>query len=536
MAEPLPALDVRVPQPQQGGANALDPFRSLEEIARARNELLTGRNLEATFAARQQLGQIYAQYGDDPDVLASRIAQSPASAFFPEAFTQAKSAALLGTQQAGSRQEMSGNIMKDWGMSMSTLYGNPTTETWLNLKNAALARAFDPKVKAAVSEQMDALGAAMFGGTNGNPEAVRKNIIANGIHFGMTPETAAMLGALPRGLNVGSGTQYINEPGIYGRTPSSAGYIPSGLPPRDITGPTTVIPPVQGGLPSGPGVNLAVPGAGPAVSPSTAGTSSVPPPNALMPGGGATLTAPTPQLSGVGQTYGTNLPYTASRSGDMAKYEKTLDTDVDNGATLYRNMSEIMDAAKKAHLGGGASAYAAFGKVLQAFGVNNDAVNRMANGDLAASQIADKLSLQNATSVMRQQLEGGGRYNMKEFVAFINSNPNLTTDPQAMTEIFNLWNTYYQRDKAEQSALNTAKGKPGFDMNTWPQQWQNSDYMKKFATGEPFTGEGVWGVLPPKGRDGVFRPRSPGEAKELPKGAPWYKPGDDESRKPRVMQ
>jgi len=534
VAEPLPALDVRVPQPQQGGANALDPFRSLEEIARARNEILTGRNLEATYAARQQLGQIYAQYGDDPDVLASKIAQSPASAFFPEAFTQARNAALLGTQQAGARQEMSGNIMKDWGMSMSTLYGNPTTETWLNLKNAALARAFDPKVKAAVSEQMDALGAAMFGGTNGDPEAVRKNIIANGIHFGMTPETAAMLGALPRGLNVGSGTQYINEPGIYGRTPSSAGYIPSGLPPRDITGPTTVIPPVPGGLPSGPGVNLATPGAGPAVSPSTAGTSSAPPPNALMPGGGATLTAPTPQLGGLGQTYGTNLPYIKGRSEDMKEYEKELDTRVQDGANLYKNMDEVVSMAKRAYLGGGAGVRASLGKTLQAWGVNTPAVDSWANGDLPASQVADKLAVQDAVAQARLQI--GTIRNRNEFATYLNSNPSITTDPRAIIEIFNLWNQYYQKDKMEQNTLNAAKKEPGFDINTWPNRWQNSDFMKKFAPGEPFSGEGVWGVLPPKGSDGVYRPRNAREAKELPPGAPFYKPGDDETQKPWIMK
>src|SRR5262249_26117535 len=149
---------------------------AVESIARIQNEVNTARNFEATFNARKELGQIYALYGNDPDMLASKIAQSPASAFFPEAFTQAKNAALLGTQQASARQEMSGNVMKGWGLSMGTLYAYPSTETWNSLKSAALARTFDPKVRAAVSEQMDALGHAMLDGTNNDPELIKQKI------------------------------------------------------------------------------------------------------------------------------------------------------------------------------------------------------------------------------------------------------------------------------------------------------------------------------------------------------------------------
>jgi hypothetical protein len=475
------------------------------------------------------MGQLYATYGNDPDELARQISQSPWSAFFPEALTQARNAALLGTQQANIRQEMSGNIIKDWGQSMSTLYGNPTMETWLNLKSAALARAFDPKVKAAVSEQMDALGHTMFDNTGGDPEAIRRNILANYLHFGMTPETAAMLGGVPQAHDVRSGIQFIQPPGIFGRQPSAVGgVIPYGTAPTTITQPTGTMPGVGGGLqpggalaipPPGPGTNLALP---------------QPTVQSPAPAPSAPSAAPAATQPGTSPTYGTQLPYATKRSGDMATYEKTLDTDVDNGATLYRNMNEIYDNAKKAQIGGGAGAWMALGKSLQAMGVNNDTVNRWANGDLAASQVMDKLALQNATSVMRQQLEGGGRYNMKEFVAFLNSNPNLTTDPHAMVEIFNLWNNYYQRDKAEQNSLNTAKKQPGFDINTWPNQWQNSSYMQKFSPGVPFTGEGVLGVMPSKGSDGIWRPRDKRELQELPKGSRYFRPGDNEANGPRT--
>jgi hypothetical protein len=534
------ALGVRPPQMAAGGA-AINPFDAIEKIARTQNELNTAKNFNATFAARQELGQIYSLYGDDPDTLASKIAQSPASAFFPEAFTQAKNAALLGTQQANVRGEMSGNIMKDWGLSMGTLYANPTTETWLNLKSAALARAFDPKVRAAVSDQMDSLGHAMLDGTDGNPDRIRQNIIANGMHFGMTPETAASLQG-PIGVQeFGGGRQYVRGPSpVFGGAPTALSpVVPSGVAPQPVTGRTSIMPGITTGLPfpqNPPPPGAVAPNAlspavaAPAVQPTQADDSQAPPAAA------AAAAAPAPTQAGAqpGQVYGAGLHYGTEREKDVADHEKILDDNVKAGADLYKNMDEIYGLAKKAHLGGGASAYLALGKALQAAGVHNPTVDAWANGSSMASEVIDKLSLNDAMGQMRTQLAGAGRYNRNEFLAYMSKNPGIATDPRAMVEIFNMWTAYYQRDKAEQNALAAAKKEPGFDIGTWPQRWQDSGYMKNFASGAPFTGEGVLGVLPEKGPHGAFLPRNPKELQELPEGAPYYQPGDDTSQGPRT--
>jgi len=209
--------------------------------------------------------------------------------------------------------------------------------------------------------------------------------------------------------------------------------------------------------------------------------------------------------------------YNTKRADDIVDYEKSIDDRVGNGATLRKNISATIQAAGQAQMGGGAEAYTKLGSALQAIGVSNPTVDKWANGSLAASQVINKVALQNSMSQLKQQLTGvgGSRLNAQEFVAYLNENPNLTTDPRAAAEVFNLWNQFYDRDKAEQRAFDAYKsGKPTGDptldqlayggndlspgekpdIKRWPALWNQSDYMTKFAPGGAIDTSGMKGL------------------------------------------
>ena len=207
---------------------------------------------------------------------------------------------------------------------------------------------------------------------------------------------------------------------------------------------------------------------------------------------------------GVGPS-ATQSEYMTKRAGDMADYQKNLDDRVLNEGQLRKNSDTIIGLAKEAKTGGGADVYKKIGETLQGLGVHSPTVDAWANGSLPASQAIDKISMTNAMSQLKTQLTGvgGSRINQQEFAAYLSKNPNLTSDPDTLVRVFNLWNEYYDKDKHEQQALDKflhpeGDSAPG-DIARWPSVWANSEYMKNFAPSTAFTSEGVKGARPPQG-------------------------------------
>ena len=195
---------------------------------------------------------------------------------------------------------------------------------------------------------------------------------------------------------------------------------------------------------------------------------------AFLGAGGGTAQPGVPAQPGITGPSVINKQYLTQRGGDMADYQKNLDSNTKTGGLIMQTLQEGQDALAKFKPGGGASTYAEVGKIAQALGAPQDLVDRISNGDLGASQEFQKLMVNTTMGQIREQLQGVGasRLSQMEFAAFNQNNPNIDTDPRAVQKIFNFWTKLYNRDHAEQQELNKYVSGGG-DISQWPSKWQD---------------------------------------------------------------
>lgn len=225
------------------------------------------------------------------------------------------------------------------------------------------------------------------------------------------------------------------------------------------------------------------------------------------PGTTATGSNPvTPISTGPSTTQG---DYFKNRGTDMAGYQSALDEQVKMGANVMQTVQQAREAMESFRPGGGAEAYSKAAQIAQAFGAKQDLVDKIGNGNQAASTEFRKLMVNTAMGQIREQIPAGSKLSQMEFKSFNENNPNIDTDPRAINEIFNFWTKLYNRDSAEQQGLNQhlAEGK---DISQWPAQWQQQ-LQSRGIMNPQITGGGV--------QSGVTHTWVPGKGL-VPSGAP----------------
>ena len=431
------------------GVGRVEPTNALGmvgQFAQVQNALNQNALFQQTFHARQVAGEIMAAAPDLESGLLAIQRNPDTAAFAQQIANGVRQTQLTLTQMQGEQQKQAQSGLEGFMKSLPAILADPSQ--WEATVKANLS-VLSPTAQARVAPAMESIRQGLIEGLPADPTAARQvfNQRLGGfmIAGGVTPDSIrALTGALP--------PQVVQTTG------------PQGQPVTRVVG-------------------------GPAIGGGT--------------GGGGALSGVVSE--GPGETQKSYL-------GDIGKagaqYEVELNNSVSAMQQQRRNIEEIIGAAKEAHIGGGASTFMKVGQALQALGVNNAVVDTWANGSLPASQVIDKLSLNNMTGQLRQAFQGmgGSRVNMQEFVAFLNKNPQILTDPRAMVKIFNLWNDFYKRDVAEQTALDKAKDSPNFDMSRWPAQWAKSDYMKKFAPQWDISPEGIKGTEVPERKEGSAPP------------------------------
>ena len=298
-------------------------------------------------------------------------------------------------------------------------------------------------------------GVTQVGSVVQQPTVAERNAPLSTVNSDLSTSTQPRA-ALP--MQTGAGTQAPGTGGEAGGVPSAGGATNSAPP----TGAT----PVSANAPNSAGAEAPKPV-------TSAGTS-----NSGVAGPVLTKAAPTAEK------------YREQLGSNMGQYEKDLNTTVNGINSTMQVVQESKDALKSIKTGGGAELGEKLGRLAQTIGAPQALVDRLANGDLAASQEFQKLATQYATLQMRQFLEGGGRFTNLEFKTFNERNPNLDTDPRAIDKIYNFIQHVSHLTVGEQAALSLYR-KSSAPIEDFPAWWskrlQNSGMVKlgKDASGQP---------------------------------------------------
>ncbi len=509
---------------------------TIGQFANIQNAINQNRLFQQTFAARQKAGQILAGAPDMETGLQNLLKDPVTAPFAGETInsirTSQQTLADIGRLQAvtaGERQTQAEHGLSALYKSLGPVMADPSEATWNAVVNSNLAT-LSPSAREAVTPAIQSIKSGLMDGLPAEPNARRaafnQRLSGFMISGGVTPESINAIAGTPTTLDLGG----YKQPGLQLPSTVGGGFAPSGNPlsmtppAANVTGDfgpggAPTVARLPGGLPAGVPSGGSQPTAGALVAGGPSGGAPVGGPPQPTGAAASSSLGPAPQTGASGpslNSLGGSRPaaqppltglsrqqqkYTDQRMEALGKYEENLDDRVLTGGTFRRNIDEILSAAKQAQTGGGAETFMKLGQALQALGVSNSTVDKVANGSLASSQVIDKASLTNTMNQLKQQLTGigGSRINQQEFVAQLSKNPNLATDPRAIVQVFNLWNDFYNRDVAEQQALDQYKNSGG-DVSRWPAQWAQSDYMKKFAPGGQITGEGVKGAGPAAGK------------------------------------
>lgn len=483
-ALPGNSLDPSIPL-ASAGAKPGYGLSQMGDWAAVQTQMTQAQLARQGLAAKIKAGQILASSPDLETGLQGLFKDPTVAPYAGDIVNSIRSSMLAQTQQAGAQQTQALGAWDAVKKGLPALAADPSQATWDSITKPVLAAA-SPTARASLNSTLGSLQESLLGDLPDDP-AQRRSVFQARVAglAAASPDVWSLMFGKPTQIDVGGQIQ----PGLV--SPTTGRFTPAGGPLAKSLAPQVV----HGQGPEGQDITTVMGGSGGARGNGLGGGTGGPP--ALV---GPSLTA---------------ANYDTNRTKDIVDYEKNLDDRVYNGSTLRKNMDATIQAAHNASMGGGAQAYMKLGQAMQAIGIKNPTVDKWANGSLAASQVIDKVALQDSMSQLKQQLTGvgGSRLNAQEFVAYLNKNPNLTTDPRAAAEIFQLWNQFYDRDKAEQQAFdkfqrgestgdqtldhlafdtNDLSGKP--DIKRWPALWNQSDYMRKFAPGGAIDTSGMKGL------------------------------------------
>lgn len=415
-----PDISLGIKVPQAGGTNALS---MVGDLATIQNRLNQNALFQQEFSAKQRAGQIIASSPDLESGLTALYQDPRTAAFAGPIVNNVRATQLTQMQIAHTKQEM---------------------------------------MQSGLQAVLHGIGASL-----NNPDQLEANITANlgVVPKEIAPEVRSAVGSIVQGL----GHDLLSDPILAAKElqKRTAGLMTStGYTPESIAAASgTILPRVETG-PYGPGGAQAPAAIGglPGVPANVPGTV-----NAL--GGNAALTAAVAPVQGLPPA---QEAYLKDRGTKMAQYQTELDDSVKTGNNLMQTIQEAKEAQQNFKPGGGAGTYAHIAQIAQAFGAPNEMVDKIANGDLSASQEFGKIANNFVMGQLRQSLQGvgGSRINQQEFEAFTKNNPNLETDPRAIDKIFNYWSRQHNYNVAEQEAMNEYLQKPGADITRWPAEWQ----------------------------------------------------------------
>lgn len=472
------------------------PFTTMSNFANLQSAINQNRLFSQTFAARQMAGQILAA-APTLEEGANALFQNPlTAAFAPEIVNSIRQMELSTAQLHGAIQEQSLNGFQAWLKSLTPAMSDPSQ---LESRIQANLSLLGPEAREHVEPAMAALVTGLTSGLDkvtdpGQRSALfRQRLAGTLLGAGVTPDLINGQFGTPITQDVGgriiTGTQ---APAYAGGAITPAQSITKGIAPSiqnvpSATGasiPSVVSTPGGDIQPAGGG---GVPPASGTPAPPNAlappPPSPAPGPNALAPPGGPSV-GPGPMGPGVSvQPLASPVTTPSSQETDIAgDLGKDFAQRLEKLPTTARQVDTMIDALSRFQAGGGAILRGEAGQALQALknigftGITNDMVNKVANGDLGATQTFTALIRQQAVTMLKEAATGTGRVMLPEVQAFM-SMLNAAKDPNAVLTILN--NLKYAMQVGYDQAANFPKFKDALkagDPST--QGYTVGDYMQ----------------------------------------------------------
>jgi len=412
----------------------------MSDLAEMRNRQNANTLFLQQMSARHQMGDdaaVLSAQGLNDDQILDKISKSPYAPFVaPEIgmFRQAGQARVgMEVQKLAMWHDSVSNMIQSFAAT-----GGDRSQ-WAGTYKGMMA-GVPPEIQGQTKDAVEGLITSL---TAGMPQ--------NGAEW--TPQNQDQFNTRLRNLGVAFGMPLDKAYAIQGGVAPVVGEAPtrSGATQKGVFSGTSFTPMTQGRPP------------GDASSPLVQGASNVPPPGSPLVGPSATQSK-----------------YLEARGTDTADYRQRLDTTTTMGAQILKTIEPAWDAMKSMKTGGGAEFYSKLGQVGQALGLPQDLVDKVANGNLAASQEMQKLMVNTTMGQITQQLPNMSRLAQVEYTSFTQNNPNLNTDPRAIEKIFNFWTSLYKQSHEEQTGMDEHLAKGG-DVARWPTIWQDIAQKKGYV-------------------------------------------------------
>ena len=159
-----------------------------------------------------------------------------------------------------------------------------------------------------------------------------------------------------------------------------------------------------------------------------------------------------------------------------AKYNEGLQARAQASNDWMQRSAEMKPLLEQFKPGAGASTYAALGQKLQALGAPDELVNKVANGDLSASQTFQKFMAGSIMSAARQASEGSPfASEIKNFEA---NNPGINSDPKTLKKFIDFYDRLAGVSLNELEAQAQAKEQGIYNPGTWQADWQRMARQK----------------------------------------------------------
>jgi len=197
---------------------------------------------------------------------------------------------------------------------------------------------------------------------------------------------------------------------------------------------------------------------------------------------------------------GQNLTPTTAGVANFSDYQKDLTQRVGGAIQVDARINEAEQLMNQFKPGAGARAYADLAQRLQAIGAPQDLVDKVAGGDLSATQSFNKFIAQAVTSGIGQ-LQGNPTANMMN--DYLKNNPDVTSDPRALKRFFEFAHKQNQMAYDEQQFLLEKSKNKQLNPDTHvaeAQQHIRERYLKPQEKEQP-KGKAIFGKY--KGRDVV---------------------------------